>query len=695
MALQRGTAVSGFQVEALLGQGATASVYRAYQNSLQRYVALKVLAPQLTTDQGLVGRFQREGVHLARLQHEAIVAIYEAGSDGSHLFLAMQLIEGTSLKDRLAEEPVLEVPETLRILERVGAALDYAHGQGFIHRDVKPANILLGTDGRAYLADFGLIKALAQPGTTRTGDLVGTPLYMAPEQSAGQALTSRTDLYALACVAFECLTGTPPYTGDDVVVLLLAHAADRVPRASVRRPALPPAVDAIFEKALAKDPGDRYESVADFLTDLRVALTSQDDSLGSERRGPSRRTVLLGGLGSAALMAGGALWWVNAEPEHQSSQKLPVVTPVRQVSAGGYHNLALLDDATVKAWGDNSGGKLGDGTTTSQPSSPVAVSGLAGVSLIDAGVLHSMALMMKDGTVRAWGQNEFGQLGDGSATNRSAPFSVPGLEGVTSIASGGFWGTDGRTNEIKYAHSLALLSDGTVRAWGSNNDGQLGDGTTTNRNTPGNASGLEGVTGLAAGATHSLALLADGTVKVWGDNGLRGVTGTDNTKRAANTAPVTVLGLADVVAVAAGCFHSVALLRDGTVRTWGWNADGQLGDGSTTDRPTPVAVPDLVGVTAVAAGDRFSVALLESGEVRTWGANDVGQLGDGNIENTKNPVTVADLTGATSASASFLHCLALLADGTVRAWGDNAGGELGDGTTENRRTPFVVTGLAN
>jgi hypothetical protein len=146
------------------------------------------------------------------------------------------------------------------------------------HRDVKPANILLDAEGQAYLADFGLIKALAQPGASTSGNLVGTPIYMAPEQSAGKELTGRADLYSLACVAFECLTGTPPYSGEDIVVLLLAHAADGVPRSSLRNPALPSAVDAVFHRALAKDPAERHESVTAFLTELRTALAAHDQA---------------------------------------------------------------------------------------------------------------------------------------------------------------------------------------------------------------------------------------------------------------------------------------------------------------------------------------------------------------------------------------------------------------------------------
>jgi alpha-tubulin suppressor-like RCC1 family protein len=368
---------------------------------------------------------------------------------------------------------------------------------------------------------------------------------------------------------------------------------------------------------------------------------------------------------------------------------------VRQVAAGAVHNLVLLADGTVVAWGFNGSGQLGDGTTASRRSRPVALPDLTDVMTVDAGDWHSMALL-QDGTVRIWGDNQFGELGDGTTTNRSTPTALPDLTGVTAIAVGGFLGNDGRDDPVSFAHTLALLADGTVRSWGSNNDGQLGDGTTTDRLAPAAVPGLTGVSAVAAGGTHSLALRTDGTILAWGDNGLRGPTGrgaSAQPERSAITAPVAIPGLADVTAISAGNFHSLALLGDGTVRAWGWNAFGQLGDGTTDDRPSPVTVSGLTDVTAVAAGDRFSLALRRNGQVTTWGANERGQLGNGTFDDQPLPVDVLDLTEVTTASTSTQHSLALLADGTVMAWGWNAEGQLGDGTADDQAAPVEVSSL--
>ena len=331
-------------------------------------------------------------------------------------------------------------------------------------------------------------------------------------------------------------------------------------------------------------------------------------------------------------------------------------------------------------WGENGWGQLGDGSTANR-STPVLVSGLSGVGDIAGGMNHSLALLT-DGSVRAWGWNTFGQLGDETTSDRFTPVPVSGLSGVVAIAAG-------------YDHNLALLADGTVRAWGRNYSGQLGNGTTTYLDEPTPSpvpvDGLSGVAAIAGGGSQSLALLADGTVRAWGNNS-SGQLGDGTTSD--RLTPVPVSGLSGVVAIAAGYDHSLALLADGTVRAWGNNSSGQLGDGTTSDRLTPVPVSGLSGVVAIAAGYDHSLALLADGTVRAWGGNSYGQLGDGTTTNRTTPVPVSNLSGVMAITGDYIHSLAILADGTVRAWGYNHNGELGDGTTINRTTPVPVDGLS-
>lgn len=292
-----------------------------------------------------------------------------------------------------------------------------------------------------------------------------------------------------------------------------------------------------------------------------------------------------------------------------------------------------------------------------------------------------------DPWVRAWGQNNSGQLGNGSTLDQFTPSAVKGLarKDVRELTSGG-WTTD-------QVFALALLNDGTVQSWGGNVSGQLGDGTTANRGFPGAVAGLSGVTDIAAGLDFALALRG-GRVLAWGSDaygqlgdGLPDPTGPV-------TRPVAVQSLNRVKEITAGCQFGVALRDDGTVWTWGRNHEGQLGLGSATDMGTPQRVPGLENVVAVSAGCRHALALTADHTVKSWGRNGSGELGSGDTTPSPVPVDVAHLDGVTRIFAAPYHNHALLADGGVRAWGWNKSGQLGDGTAISRTTPVPVTGLS-
>ncbi len=270
--IEHGTTVGGFRVEHLLGKGGMASVFHAVQVRLDRPVALKVLNPVLAADEQFFQRFQIEGINAARLDHPNIVPVYEAGEDGGFAFLAMKLVDGETFSAFIRRRGAMTPTDVLPVLVDVAHALDYAHGMGFLHRDVKPANILIDKAGHVYLSDFGLSKDMGSRGLTGTGQFMGTAEYMAPEQAAGRPLDYRADLYALGCVAFECLTGDPPYLADNALAVMMAHANADIPSATAKNRSLRDEVDVVLRRAMSKEPNDRYTAALAFVESLHTAI---------------------------------------------------------------------------------------------------------------------------------------------------------------------------------------------------------------------------------------------------------------------------------------------------------------------------------------------------------------------------------------------------------------------------------------
>jgi alpha-tubulin suppressor-like RCC1 family protein len=454
---------------------------------------------------------------------------------------------------------------------------------------------------------------------------------------------------------------------------------------------------------------------------------------------------------TCVLLAGGSVkcWGANSSGQLGNGTNTDSTTPVvvgglgvaaTAIAAAAGHTCALLTDHTVECWGDNTYGQLGNGTTTSS-TTPVPVSGLRRVAAISAGLGYNCALLA-GGTAACWGNNAYGALGSATACGSTTlfamtPVPVSGLTGATAIAAGTY-------------SACALLSGGSVRCWGDNSFGELGNGTTVTSSTPVAVSDLDDVMAIAAGGLFQCVLLSGGAVRCWGDNGV-GELG-NGTKTGSST-PVAVSGVTGATTLVAGAYEACARLSDGAVKCWGYlgddggpfpppppppqlplpppfcvspiaipglrgasltagfddtcalladrtvacfgfNGNGQLGNGTTTSSATPVAVSGLSQVTAVAGGASFNCALVSGGTVQCWGANSSGQLGNGGTADSSTPVVVSGLGAAIAVAAGSAHACALLSTGTVACWGDNTFGNLGDGTTTSSATPVSVLAVS-
>ena len=273
-----GTVIAGYRVESLLGRGGMSVVYLAEHIRLGRKVALKVLAPALAQDASFRERFIRESQRAAELDHPNVIPIYDAGEieqvDGTGvLYIAMRYVRGSDLKSMILREGPLSVGRTLFILDQAASALDAAHDRDLVHRDVKPANILVAEPSdHVYLTDFGVVKHTASRGMTATGVFMGTVDYSAPEQIEGLTLDRRTDVYALGCVLYECLAGRPPFDRDSELAVMHGHLSVEPPRVTDAQPDLPKGLDRVIATALAKTRDDRFPTCPDLIDAARAAV---------------------------------------------------------------------------------------------------------------------------------------------------------------------------------------------------------------------------------------------------------------------------------------------------------------------------------------------------------------------------------------------------------------------------------------
>ena len=364
-----GTLLAGYRIESLIGRGGMSVVYLAHHEGLERKAALKLLAPELAENEAFRQRFIRESRIAAGLDHPNVIPVFDAGEADGSLFIAMRYVRGSDLRSLLAEHGPLDPTDVVRTMDQLGAALDAAHQEGLVHRDVKPANVLLSPAtppariGHLYLADFGLTKkSFSGSAMTKSGQFVGTIDYVAPEQIRSEPVDGRTDVYSLGCVLYECLTGEPPFVRDTEVAVMFAHLNDPPPKPTAVRPDLPRAIDAVVAKAMAKTPDERHGTAGELATAARDALRTATTA-GQERIVPAlpRRSRL-----RPALIAGAAVVLVAA-------------TVLVVALFGGPHGAPTAGPTTPSG----SSAVTTPPSVASSPSAPLLPSGFQGVAKLD------------------------------------------------------------------------------------------------------------------------------------------------------------------------------------------------------------------------------------------------------------------------------------------------------------------------
>jgi len=651
-----------------MAEGGMGAVYEVEQLSTGRKRALKTMHAALASDANSRERFTQEARIGSAIDSDHVVEVLAAGIDEPTgvPWLVMEMLDGETLGDRIERGPLAQA-ETLAVMEQMCHALAAAHRSGIVHRDLKPDNVFLARARRGdvlftvKILDFGIAKWVQElHGASANSQAMGTPMWMAPEQATpGVSIRPSTDVWALGLMAFAMLTGRSYWRsastpGASVQSLVVEIMVEPLEPATGRCAAL----------------GCNVALPRGFEAWFAHCVVREP-----ERRYPDAGAALdaLRATLQSTLFAAPASLPASTAPLPTSTPAQTVVAqpPVSSMLASpvarrtGNHGLilgivvggALLVVAAI-AFGLLVFWLRWRTPPEAAAGAPAPLesgppsAGTKRASLVAAGPLHACALL-SDATVRCWGNNMTGQLGDGSTQGHPTPVKVAGLEGARSLTAGS-------------SYSCAVLEDGVVRCWGDNQQGQLGDGTKMSRHRPETVLDLTGAVAVSAGLWHTCAVVNDRSMRCWGSDMFGGLRGA---------------GLRGVKQVSANVQQSCALLLNGTISCWG----------AMQLKPKPV--PGVTDALAVAVGSSSACAVLGSGGVRCWGKNDAGQLGNGSTTTSSIPVDVVGIDDAKDVGVGASHACALHRDGKVSCWGSNSAGQLGDGSGREQLVPVVVPNL--
>ena len=784
----RKATIGEYEIVKKVGEGGMASVYLAHDIALDRKVAIKVMLPGLLRGEGMAERFKREARTAASLSHPHIIPIYAVRQQGNLLYFVMKFVEGRSLDAIIRDVGPLPPGMVQSILSQVGPALGQAHRKGIVHRDIKPSNIMVDTDGYAVVTDFGIAKAPRGEALTQTGATVGTPAYMSPEQCSGGDVTGQSDQYSLGVVAYEMLSGRPPFEADTVMGLMWAHVHQPPTPLSEACPTCPPELARAVMRMLEKDPAQRWPSVNDVASEIGAMPNARDESIRTQlmtlatsrltpesvpaiptspvptrRAKPTGRAVRVLVSPQVSKLSSGALATLRAQALDDTNQSTgvrsftwassdPAVASVASdgtVTAGRPGNVTitassegLMGTATIQVVADTTGQLATGGRRKWWIGGAIAAIGVTGVAIWLASQSASgpgAGAMTRDTSAAAprpatAPQNAIDTtaakplatrpISPSPDTAAHAPVApkareIPVRLGVARIqlisprdtlvvgdsvtlhaqvtdtrgGSGRDWTVSWSSDNPSVASVDARGSVVAVRAGGA----RITAAADTVRVStslvirapaapvPAPASVVAApaapppaatIAELSAGGNASCAVFDGGLSSCWG----------------ADPPSSTKFGGITFQKLSVGDGFACGITDAGEAYCWGGNAQGQLGDGSTTDRasPTPVAVKQ--SFEDISAGTSHACGLTRDGAAYCWGANRSGQIGDGSKSNRTRPVKVIGSHSFQAISTGALHSCGITRENKAYCWGDGLSNQLGNGKTGTMLEPDAVDG---
>lgn len=703
-----------YEILAELGRGGMATVYLAHDISLDRKVAIKVMSPALLDGDGSVERFKREARTAGALSHPHIIPIHAVRESGELLYFVMKYVEGRPLDDVIRAQGPLPVPMVVQILGEVAGALAYAHRKGVVHRDMKPSNIMLDDDGWAVVTDFGIAKVAQKEALTLTGSTVGTPAYMSPEQCSGaKDITGRSDQYSLGIVAYELLTGRVPFSSDSLMGFFLAHLNDAPPPIEQVRPDCPRDLAAIIARMMAKAPEDRFPSLEDVVT----ALTGlqQPDTREKTRVSMSALARVSDGRPRPTDFERPESPVPASRPSRPSGTSTPAAAPDWSrrprwlIPVAGLPIAAGVLFAIMQAGGPRSA-PVADSLQRSPPVTlaagepPVSIpatgsdtlAGRGGVGTPTAGASGSdTARLSPTGAPppaqRAPAASE-AKKDSVRAPVTAAPQPLPAAQTPSAAAAA----TEDASREKAEAAPVAIDAPSftAISAGGSTTCGALAnEGGVVCWGLP-SPSG-EMVRGLlfekiSVGDGHICGLTPAGEAYCWGSNASGQLGDGSSTERPGPTAVKATQRFAEI---SVGAGHTCALTADGAAFCWGANRFGQVGDGSRSNRNRPVPVRSTAGnqgFQSIAAGGSHTCGITRANKAFCWGDGFSGQVGNSMLDFAQEPFAVKTDLAFRTVVAGDRHTCGLTTNGRIYCWGSNKDGQLGNETRDDRSVPDSV-----